>query len=49
MSTAFSSLPQADRERLLAKLAKLKALSECKTGNVNETATAAAMLCILII
>ncbi len=38
----FSSLPLAERERILAKLAKLKALAECPTGNVNETATAAA-------
>lgn len=49
MSTAFASLPQADRDRLLAKLAKLKALSECKTGNVNETATAAAMMTRLML
>jgi hypothetical protein len=40
----FTGLPLEERQRLLAKLAKLKALSECKTGNVNETATAAAAM-----
>ena len=30
-----------DRAKLLSKLAKLKALSECPTGNPNETAAAA--------
>lgn len=43
-STAFSELSQDDRQRLLDKLAKLKALSSCPTGNANETATAAAAM-----
>lgn len=38
-----------DREKLLARLAKLKALSECKTGNVHETATAAALMTRLML
>ena len=45
----FSSLPDEDRQRILGKLAKLKALSECKTGNVNETATAAAAMTRLML
>lgn len=40
----FTSLPPAERQRILNKLSRLKALSECKTGNVNETATAAAAM-----
>lgn len=43
-STAFTDLSQEDRQRLLDKLAKLKALSSCPTGNANETATAAAAM-----
>lgn len=43
-TSAFSQLPAEDQKRLLDKLAKLKALSECATGNVNETATAAATM-----
>ncbi|MBX3169851.1 MAG: hypothetical protein KF760_20775 [Candidatus Eremiobacteraeota bacterium] len=43
-STAFAELSQADRQRLLDKLAKLKALSACPTGNANETAMAAAAM-----
>lgn len=43
-STAFAELSQEDRQRLLEKLAKLKALSSCPTGNANETATAAAAM-----
>lgn len=43
-STAFGELSQDDRQRLLDKLAKLKALSSCPTGNANETATAAAAM-----
>lgn len=43
-STAFVELSQEDRQRLLDKLAKLKALSSCPTGNANETATAAAAM-----
>lgn len=43
-NTAFSRLDADDQKRLLDKLAKLKALSECATGNVNETATAAATM-----
>lgn len=38
-----------DRQRLLDKLARLKALSECQTGNVNETATAAAAMARLML
>lgn len=38
-----------NRENLLKKIGKLKALSECKTGNVNEAATAAAMLSKLML
>lgn len=45
----FSSLPLAERERILARLAKLKALAECPTGNVNETATAAAHMTRLML
>jgi hypothetical protein len=44
MSSTFADLDTQERQRLLDKLAKLKALSECKTGNVNETATAAATM-----
>jgi hypothetical protein len=40
----FNSLPLEERQRILAKLAKLKALADCETGNVNETATAAAAM-----
>jgi hypothetical protein len=40
----FDSLPAGERQRILNKLTRLKALSECKTGNVNETATAAAAM-----
>lgn len=43
-ATNFSNLGQDEQKRLLDKLAKLKALSECATGNVNETATAAATM-----
>lgn len=43
-STTFARLPEADQQRLLEKLAKLKALSSCPTGNANETATAAAAM-----
>ena len=42
--TTFAQLPADERQRVLDKLSKLKALSECKTGNVNETATAAATM-----
>lgn len=44
MSNSFSELPSEERQRILNKLSRLKALSECKTGNVNETATAAAAM-----
>ncbi|MBN9414935.1 MAG: hypothetical protein J0I12_05820 [Candidatus Eremiobacteraeota bacterium] len=40
----FSKLSQDEQRRLLDKLAKLKALSNCATGNANETATAAATM-----
>lgn len=43
-TTAFDALDSQERKRILDKLAKLKALSECRTGNVNETATAAAAM-----
>ncbi|MFN8614034.1 MAG: hypothetical protein U0931_41265, partial [Vulcanimicrobiota bacterium] len=43
-SSSFAALPESERKRLLDKLAKLKALSSCPTGNVNETATAAAAM-----
>lgn len=43
-SSSFATLPPAEQQRLLDKLAKLKALSACPTGNVNETATAAAAM-----
>lgn len=42
--TTFETLDPQERKRILDKLAKLKALSECRTGNVNETATAAAAM-----
>ena len=42
--TLFSTLEPEQQKRLLDKVAKLKALSECQTGNVNETATAAARM-----
>lgn len=38
-----------ERARLLQKLTRLKALSECKTGNVHETATAAATMTRLML
>lgn len=41
---SFDQLDGMEQKRLLDKLAKLKALSECPTGNVNETATAAATM-----
>ena len=47
--THFATLPVDEQQRLLNKLAKLKALSECKTGNVNETATAAAAMTRLML
>lgn len=40
----FAKLTEEERRRLLDKLAKLKALSNCATGNANETATAAATM-----
>jgi hypothetical protein len=43
-TSAFAQLEAEEQKRLLDKLAKLKALSECQTGNVNETATAAATM-----
>jgi hypothetical protein len=43
-TSTFTQLSPDDQKRLLDKLAKLKALSECRTGNVNETATAAATM-----
>lgn len=43
-TTTFDSVDPQERKRILDKLAKLKALSECRTGNVNETATAAAAM-----
>ena len=45
----FDQMAPAERERLLNKLARLKALSECKTGNPNETATAAAAMTRLML
>lgn len=45
----FDQLAPAERERLLGKLTRLKALSECKTGNPNETATAAAAMTRLML
>lgn len=45
----FDQLAPQDRQRLLNKLGRLKALSECKTGNVNETATAAAAMTRLML
>jgi len=44
MTNSFCELPSEERQRILNKLSRLKALSECKTGNVNETATAAAAM-----
>jgi hypothetical protein len=38
-----------DREKLLARIRKLKALADCETGNVNEVATAAATLTRLLL
>ena len=43
-ASAFAQLASDEQKRLLDKLAKLKALSECSTGNANETATAAATM-----
>ncbi len=48
-ATNFSQMGQDEQKRLLDKLAKLKALSECPTGNVNETATAAATMMRLML
>ena len=45
----FEQLGPAEREKLLNKLVRLKALSECKTGNPNETATAAAAMTRLML
>lgn len=39
----------SNREKLMAKIAKLKALAECPTGNENETAVAAAAMTKLMI
>jgi hypothetical protein len=39
----------SEREKLLSKIAKLKALSECQTGNVNEAATAASAMARLML
>lgn len=39
-----AKMETSDRQRLLDKLAKLKALSSCATGNANETTTAAAAM-----
>ncbi|MBS2035413.1 hypothetical protein JST97_10515 [bacterium] len=44
MDSAFTKLSQDEQRRLLDKLAKLKALSNCPTGNAHETATAAATM-----
>lgn len=44
IASSFTELAADEQKRLLDKLAKLKALSECPTGNVNETATAAATM-----
>jgi hypothetical protein len=38
-----------DRQKLLNKLARLKALAECQTGNANETAAAAASMTRLML
>ena len=48
-NTPFSELEPDQQKRLLDKIAKLKALSECQTGNVNETATAAARMTRIIL
>lgn len=45
----FKDLTPDEQQKLLTKLAKLKALAECKTGNVNETATAAATMTRLML
>lgn len=45
----FNDLTPEEQQKLLNKLAKLKALAECKTGNVNETATAAATMTRLML
>jgi len=48
-SSSFARLPADEQKRLLDKVAKLKALSECATGNVNETATAAAAMARILL
>lgn len=45
----FEQLNSEQQKSLLSKLSKLKALSECPTGNVNETAAAAAMMTRLML
>lgn len=45
----FNDLHSEQQQKLLSKLAKLKALAECPTGNVNETATAAAAMTRLML
>jgi hypothetical protein len=45
----FKTVAPEEQKRILQKLAKLKALSECPTGNVNETATAAAAMARLML
>lgn len=47
--TQFNELPEAEQKRLKRKLEKLKALSECRTGNANEAATAAATMSRIMI
>lgn len=45
----FNQLDPQRQRKLLDKLARLKALAECPTGNVNETATAAAAMTRLML
>lgn len=45
----FTDLNPEQQQKLLNKLSKLKALSQCPTGNVNETATAAAAMTRLML
>lgn len=49
MIAEFKTLTEEQKSKLLKKLAKLKALAECKTGNANEVATAAAAMSRLML
>lgn len=49
MTAEFKNLTEEQKDKLIKKLAKLKKLAECQTGNPNETATAAAAMSRLML